>query len=103
MSYCADEDAGYLAVADDSSGTSSHSYDRLDGSTRWHMATTTVAPGGLSRASEWDELATRQRATRGRIGVGDWLAWGRSTALTSYLVQLEGIGAGRDAQDLDSY
>jgi hypothetical protein len=42
-----------------------------------------------------DRGSLMRRAAIGAATGSDWFAWGRRAALTTYLVQLEGIAAGR--------
>lgn len=56
-SYCADEHAWYLPVADELSGNTSHSYDGLNGSTSLSRNYYPARAQKLSRAGKWDELA----------------------------------------------
>lgn len=57
-SYCSDEHASYLAVADELTDTTSHSYDGLNGGTTLSHHYYTVRARKLSRAGHWDELAS---------------------------------------------
>ena len=47
-----------------------------------------------------DRGALLRRATIGGVTGDGWFAWGRRAALTTYLVQLEAIVAGRGPDDL---